>query len=265
MSNELWKAIPGYEGNYEVSNIGKIRSVERFVQFHGTLSLVKGKPKKTRRDSYGYLVVTLSKNGKEKTMKVHRLVALAFIPNPDNKPLIDHINCIRDDNRVENLRWVTTKENSNNNLTIENLKKLQTPERIKNQIEARRKRGGKNAPVHIFQYTKEGEFVAEYDTIEDAHKALGRNVGIYYVVDKDNLSAGGYIWRTRKENKPIYYGRNQNYKLRNILQLDKEGNVIGEYDNLKEASLYTGISIPHIVRSIRSINRGYKYKFKLKE
>lgn len=265
MHKELWKAIPDYEGQYEVSNNGRIRSIERFVQFNGTLSLVKGKPKKTRTDSYGYQVVSLSKNGKEKTMKVHRLVALAFIPNPENKPFIDHINCIRNDNRVENLRWVTFKENSNNNLTIKHLKNSQTQERIKRQIEALRKRNSKNAPIHIFQYTKEGEFVAEYDTIGDAHKALGRNVGIYYVLDKKNLSAGGYIWRTRKEDSPKYYGRNQNYKLRNILQLDKAGNVIAEYNNLKEASLCTGISIPHIVRSIRSINVGYKYKFKLKE
>ena len=61
----------------------------------------------------GYMTVHLRKNGKQKTFKVHRLLALAFIPNPENKPCVDHINGIKDDNRLENLRWVTYSENMN--------------------------------------------------------------------------------------------------------------------------------------------------------
>ena len=65
------------------------------------------------KNKYGYMQVCLCKNGKKKMLYVHRLLALHFIPNPENKPYVDHINGIRDDNRLENLRWLTHKENCN--------------------------------------------------------------------------------------------------------------------------------------------------------
>ena len=265
MQELIWKSVPNYEGFYEVSNNGQVRSVDRFVQFNGTLSLVKGKAKNIRLDTYGYAVVSLSKNGVEKTMKVHRLVAMAFIPNPENKPCIDHVNTIRTDNRVDNLRWVTSKENSNNRLTLKRRTHCHTPEAIRKRIETHRINGGQHSPIRVFQFTKDGDFVAEYSTVEDAHRAMGKNLNIYSVLDKENLSAGGYIWRTRRDIRPVYRGRNQNYKLQNIIQYDREGNIIAEYKDLNEASSRTGISVSHIVRNIRSANKGYKYTFKLKE
>lgn len=109
MTNEVWKDIEGYEGLYQVSNMGNVKSVgygkERVLKFG--------------KNNDGYLRVVLYKEGKGKTHKVHRLVAQAFIPNPENKEQIDHLNTIRTDNRVENLRWVTPKENNNNPLTKE--------------------------------------------------------------------------------------------------------------------------------------------------
>ena len=68
---------------------------------------------KTSKDGKGYMKICLYKDGKRKTFKVHRLLAIAFIPNPQNKPFIDHINGIKHDNRLENLRWVTHQENMN--------------------------------------------------------------------------------------------------------------------------------------------------------
>ena len=82
----------------------------------------KGKILKNIEDYKGYLEVGLTKNGKRKQFKIHRLVAEAFIPNPENKPCIDHINTVKSDNRVGNLRWVTYKENSNNEKTLEKFK-----------------------------------------------------------------------------------------------------------------------------------------------
>lgn len=133
MQNEIWKDIPGYSGLYQVSNDGCVKSLLRRVNG----------PKKNGRKvkemilkpcviKDGYLAVVLHKCGKRKTQKIHRLVALAFIPNPDNKPEIDHINTNRTDNRVENLRWVTRKENGTN------------PETIKNCIIARNNRYAKD-------------------------------------------------------------------------------------------------------------------------
>lgn len=93
---EEWKKIKDFP-NCQISNYGKF--------------MKNGEKKEPYKDSKGYLRVYL---GKGINAKVHRLVALAFLPNPENKPQIDHINTIKDDNRVENLRWATNKENSNN-------------------------------------------------------------------------------------------------------------------------------------------------------
>ena len=110
MEEEVWKPIKDYEGLYEVSNLGRVKS----LNYRKT-----GKEKilKNIENSKGYFQVGLVKFGKQKLFTVHRLVAEAFIPNPEGKPCIDHINTIRSDNRVENLRWVTHEENNNNPLT----------------------------------------------------------------------------------------------------------------------------------------------------
>ena len=110
MEEEVWKPIKDYEGLYEISNLGRVKS----LNYKKT-----GKEKilKNVENNYGYLMVGLTKNGKQKLFLVHRLVAEAFIPNPENKPCIDHINTIRTKNYVWNLRWVTHEENSNNPLT----------------------------------------------------------------------------------------------------------------------------------------------------
>lgn len=111
-----WRPVVGWEGLYEVSNTGLVRS----------LTGKKGKehimrPSVTR---HGYCSLVLRHKGKKQYITVHILVAKAFIPNPENKPQIDHINTIRTDNRVENLRWCTNKENHANPITAERYRKL---------------------------------------------------------------------------------------------------------------------------------------------
>ena len=118
-SVEEWRPIQGYEGLYEVSDWGRVKSVERTVTIYSKLTNTTFKRifesciKSKHHDKDGYEGVNLKRDGKHSTKKVHKLVATAFIPNPDNKPCIDHINGVRDDNRVDNLRWCTQKENLN--------------------------------------------------------------------------------------------------------------------------------------------------------
>lgn len=111
---EIWKDIEGYEGKYQVSNYGRVKS----LSYRQT-----GQERVMRLwfDARGYLRVALYKGDERKYYTVHRLVAQAFIPNTDNKPCVDHISTDKTDNRVENLRWVTLKENSNNLLTKKRL------------------------------------------------------------------------------------------------------------------------------------------------
>ena len=127
MEGEIWKDIEGYEGLYQVSNMGRVKSLERRVNsglINSGYSTVKTKILKSNLNTYGYPFVGLCKNGVTKRVSVHILTAKAFIPNPENKPTVDHINAIRTDGRVENLRWFTYKEQFNDNkITSPPLKK----------------------------------------------------------------------------------------------------------------------------------------------
>ena len=98
---EEWKDVKGYEGLYQVSNLGEVKSF-----------LKGGCIRKQRTTRQGYKEVTLNDKGRKQTLKVHRLVAIAFIENPLRKKEVNHINCIKDDNKLSNLEWCTPKENS---------------------------------------------------------------------------------------------------------------------------------------------------------
>ena len=129
MNTEIWKDIKGYEGYYQVSNLGRIRSLDRWGK--GIKKFYKGKIISQSKHPTGYMMVSLCKDASARTFKVHRLIAEAFIPNPENKPCIDHINTIRDDNRIENLRWCTHKENVNNPKTQIHMKIQQENKKIR--------------------------------------------------------------------------------------------------------------------------------------
>ena len=133
--NELFVDIKGYEGLYQISNLGTVKSLEHsIIRSNGIKQTFKEHIVKPSIGNTGYYIVSLWRNGKQDTRLLHRLIAEHFIPNPDNKPFIDHINtdrtdntvCLNDDGSVNyektNLRWVTPKENNNNPITRNNRK-----------------------------------------------------------------------------------------------------------------------------------------------
>jgi hypothetical protein len=110
---ENWKSIEGYEGLYEISDVGQVRSLDKIIPYpNGSKRLYKGKIIKPAIHN-GYYAVTLHKNGFKKTLKIHRLVATHFIPNPQNLPCVNHKDENKLNNHVENLEWCTIKYNSN--------------------------------------------------------------------------------------------------------------------------------------------------------
>ena len=174
-----------------VSNLGNIRSVDRYIDFHrGNQNfkiLRKGQIIKKQLDSSGYEQVQLHDGNRHKVNNylVHKLVAEAFIPNPENKPCIDHINTIRTDNRVENLRWVSHKENCNNELSLEHYK-------------CANKQPRHNIRKPVNQYSKGGTFIKRWDSAIEASEKLGINLASIYSVcvgAKHYHTAGGFIWK----------------------------------------------------------------------
>ena len=121
LEGEIWKDVVGYEGLYRASNLGRVSSYNRKIVIDSDYfqykweRTCKAKIMKQSKDKGGYLIVSLYDNeGKCKNVRVHRIVASAFIPNDENLPQIDHIDCNRMNNKISNLKWCTCKENHAN-------------------------------------------------------------------------------------------------------------------------------------------------------
>jgi len=111
--DEIWKDIEGYEGMYQISNLGRVKSLSRVViRKNGVPNSVKEKYFKRKIHSTGYYLIGLTQFGKTINVKLHRLIAKAFIPNPKNLPDVNHIDGDKSNNELSNLEWTSTRENS---------------------------------------------------------------------------------------------------------------------------------------------------------
>lgn len=113
MDGEEWRDVVGFEGLFKVSSYGRVASVDKVVPYRGMPSVLYGKLASVHMSNCGYMRVNLRDGGYYRTASVHRLVAEAFLPNPDNLPEVDHIDAVRHNNHVTNLRWVTREQNFN--------------------------------------------------------------------------------------------------------------------------------------------------------
>lgn len=175
---EIWKQIKGYD-EYQVSNLGRVKSKYRVLTATPT--------------DKGYLRVNITKKGKSKSFRVHRLVAEAFIPNPDNKPQVDHINTDRTDNRVENLRWVTGKENCSNPITSIHNSQRQVGD--KNCMYGKFGKSNHSSKP-VIQYTDDGYMLRKWYSISDIERELGiHTTQVSGCCRGNRKSAGGYLWK----------------------------------------------------------------------
>ena len=166
MNNEVWKDIDEYEGLYQVSNLGRVKSLKR----------CNDKIMSLRRDKDGYILVNLWKNHERKTFKVHRLVSQTFITNPQNLPQVNHKDEDKTNNRVENLEWCDSKYNNNYGTHIQ--------------------RSAEKQSKPVLQLTKDGEFIREWKSASDVERNLGYSQGnITKCCLGKYKSAYGYVWK----------------------------------------------------------------------
>ena len=259
MTEEIWKPVVGYEGLYEVSNLGNVKAVEKIVGHPTGQCRRPEKIVKLQNGSSGYAVVNLCKNGKPRTTRVHILVAEAFLEKPEGKYEVDHINRNRKDNRVENLKWCTHKENMNNINTIQYMKG--DPNKSKSAYMALASKiynGSSQAPKTVHQYTLNGEYITTYPSLHDAETATGINHNsISKVIDKFERKAGEYIWSSQKNDNIKYISKPKSY-FHPIQQINANGDVIGEWCSINEMMREAHVGYKRIKAGLESGE--FKYK-----
>lgn len=170
MKYEIWRDIPNYEGLYQVSDLGRIKSLpkKRSGKFDNSELILKS----INKD--GYIVVNLWKNKKKKTLRVHRLVAKSFIPNPKNLKIINHIDGNRSNNSVNNLEWCTYSRNTQHAYDI----------------------GLNKHTKNIIQYDLQNKFIKKWGKIKEA--SLKLQINDAHIIDcckGRRKTAGGYKWQ----------------------------------------------------------------------
>lgn len=205
---EIWEDIEGYEGLYQVSNLGRVRSLDRKIyqdKDGSTYSrLIKGKVLKYNYDKQGYTLVHLCSDGKRSCKKVHRLVAKSFIKNGYGKEYINHKDGNKKNNSVNNLEWVTPSENNIHAYKI-GLSKPTRPMlgRKKEKHPTYGLRGKLNhKSKKVLQYDKNNNFIKEWECLADIERKLKIKESLISLCCrgiKYHKTAGGYIWKYKEE------------------------------------------------------------------
>ena len=178
--DEIWKDVVGYEGLYQVSNLGRVKSLPRRIIVGWADYVSKEKILSQANHRQGYKFVCFHRNGKQKTYKVHRLVAEAFISNPNNYKCINHKNENPSNNNVDNLEWCN--HSYNNNYGTRN-------ERVR------------NATCKIVeQYTKDGQYIRDWNGTREIQRVLGiRCSNISGACLGKRKTAGGFVWKYKED------------------------------------------------------------------
>lgn len=208
---EIWKPIENYD-DYMISNLGNVKSYKRS---NGTLlkPFIRGENRNPKNGHYK--AVRLANGDGEKDFSIHRLVAKAFINNPNNLPQVNHINGNKEDNRVDNLEWCDNSYNIWHSYNVLN--------------------NSNGVSREVYQYTKDGQFINGYESILKASIELSiDNSSIWECCNKRRKSAGNFIWRYKGDVSDLIFKSDREKK---VLMISKYLEVIDSFDSIRDASM----------------------------
>lgn len=245
MAAEVWKNLPmeGFE-HYQVSNLGNVRN----TSYKGTGRVWD---MKLHKDRDGYLRVTLCRNGLSKMFRVNRLVAIAFIPNPKNLPMVNHKDETRDNNRVENLEWCDNDYNNNYGTRNKRLSEAKLNTNCK----------------PVCQCDMDGNVIKVWPSICEVKRQFGYDVGLIAkrCVGRGN-TAYGFKWKYDGDEMPESWatakaGKDTLYKP--VMQMDDGGNIIRVWDSIKAAGAegFSETMISACCHGKRKHTGGYRWQF----
>lgn len=233
LEEEIWKDIEGLEGIYQVSNLGRVKSLPRTIlDRNNHKKQINGQYMTASDNGHGYLTVMLRENNKGVRRYIHRLVAQAFIPNPNNLPEVNHKDENKQNNIASNLEWVDYLTNRIYGTRLDRLSKANTIHKT------------------VVQYDLDFNYITEYESAKQAADILGFGKCsslIYDCANKKINTAYGYIWRY-KDDKDIYYIPKEYRLFQNIYQYNATtGEYLNHYYNYRTASEKMKIR-PNILR-----------------
>jgi hypothetical protein len=240
---EIWKDIEGYEGLYQVSNLGRVKSLDREVRYRNSFRNVKGAMLSLVSDKNGYLLIGLYKDGEAKTKTVHRLVAQTFIPNPDNLPCVCHKDDNPSSNSSNNLFWGTYQDNRDDCVNKDR--------QAKGNVSGMSKLIEKDIP-EIWERLGEGESqisIAEYYNVEKSTIGFIKSGKSWFHITKDlkPLSESVFIGSLDEKDIPVIWER-----LRNK---ESQISIAKDYGVSRQAigKMKTGRSWLHITKNLKPL------------
>ena len=181
---EIWKPVRNYEGLYEVSNMGRVKSLERTVRIGRGYRIVPEKILKAEKNNHGYLQLHLYREGKRKLCRIHRLVAIAFLENHNNLPEVNHKDENKQNNCVENLEWCSRSYN--------------------NTYNDKAKKAGKKISKPVYSIDKESGLITYWESAKVAGRILGIDSSHITRCCKGKIkSIGGFYWHYASDSEEV--------------------------------------------------------------